>query len=153
MSWYWKQKLTWRKGLITYNSHPWVRFSFNWLVIIWRRRGGGRGFVWNWTSKVKGVEEFWTYMGKGGGGSWKLRTISMNVICVSSLVSFYLLFDLNMHKTYILFLRKHLPFVFWRQTNFAKFIGNHLFQSLVFIKVAWKRDFGTAGFLWILRNF
>ena len=47
----------------------------------------------------------------------------------------------------------HLPFVFWRQIKFAKFIGNHLFQSLVFIKVAWKRDFGTAVFLWILRNF
>ena len=30
---------------------------------------------------------------------------------------------------------------------------NHLFQSSVFIKVAWKRDFSTAGFLWILQKF
>ena len=38
--------------IITYNSHPWIMFSFNWLVIIWRGRillkldvqghGGGR---------------------------------------------------------------------------------------------------------------
>ena len=53
MSWYWEQKPTWRKDLITCNSHPWIMFSFNWLVIIWR----GRGFVWNWTSKVNEVEE------------------------------------------------------------------------------------------------
>ena len=33
-----KTKLTWTKDLITYNSHPWIIFSFNWLVIIWRRR-------------------------------------------------------------------------------------------------------------------
>ena len=36
MGWYWKRKPIWRKGLITYNSHPWIMFSFNWLVIIWR---------------------------------------------------------------------------------------------------------------------
>ena len=31
------------------------------------KRGGGKGgFVWNWTFKVKVVEEFWTYMDKGG---------------------------------------------------------------------------------------
>ena len=45
--WYWKWKPTWRKDVITYNSNPWILFSFNWLVIIWR------GFVWIWTSKVK----------------------------------------------------------------------------------------------------
>ena len=42
MSWYCKQNATWRKDLITYNSHPWIMFSFNpsnWLVIIWRERG------------------------------------------------------------------------------------------------------------------
>ena len=31
---------------------------------------------------------------------------------------------------------KHLVFVFWRQTNFGKFTGNPLCQSLFFIKVA-----------------
>ena len=40
MSWYWKRKLTWRKDLITYNIRPWIMFSFNWLVVIWR--GGCR---------------------------------------------------------------------------------------------------------------
>ena len=35
MGWYWKRKPTWRKDLITYNSHPWIMFSFNWLAIIW----------------------------------------------------------------------------------------------------------------------
>ena len=41
MSWYWKRKLTWKKDLITYNSHPWIMYSFNWLVIIWRGEEGG----------------------------------------------------------------------------------------------------------------
>ena len=34
MSWYWKQKLTWSKDLITCNSHLWIMFFFfliNWL--------------------------------------------------------------------------------------------------------------------------
>ena len=35
-----QRKPTWRKCLITYNSHLWIMFSFNWLVIIWRE---GRG--------------------------------------------------------------------------------------------------------------
>ena len=34
--------------------------------------GGVGGFVWNWTSKIKGVEQFWTLIDKGGWGSWKL---------------------------------------------------------------------------------
>ena len=56
MRWYWKQKPTWRKDLVTHDSQPWIMFCFNWLVII--RKGGG--FVWNRTSKNKGVEEVWT---------------------------------------------------------------------------------------------
>ena len=43
MSWYWKRKETWRNNLITYNSHPWIIFSFNWLAIICI--GGGGGWV------------------------------------------------------------------------------------------------------------
>ena len=54
MSWYWKQKPTWRKDIITYNIHPEVMFSFNWLVIIWR----GRVFVLD--VQGQGVEKFWT---------------------------------------------------------------------------------------------
>ena len=59
VSWYWKRKPTWRKDLITYNSHPRIMFPFNWLAIIWRVRKGD----WNWTSKVKGwknLERSWT---------------------------------------------------------------------------------------------
>ena len=46
-------------------------------------------FIWNWTSKVKGVEEFWTWMDKEGGGGRSLEnwTMFMDVICVSSLIS------------------------------------------------------------------
>ena len=49
---------------------------------------GGRGVVWNWTSKVKGMEEFWTQMDKGGGGSWKLNNFRESHMCII----FYLLF-------------------------------------------------------------
>ena len=45
ISLYWKWKSTWRKDLVTDNSHLWIMFSFNWLFIIWRRWGWG-----NWTS-------------------------------------------------------------------------------------------------------
>ena len=31
-----KRKAAWSKDLITYNSHPWIMFFFNVLVIIWR---------------------------------------------------------------------------------------------------------------------
>ena len=44
------------------------------LVMIWRQgEEAGRGSIWNWTSKVKGVKEFRTSMDKGFGGSWKLQ--------------------------------------------------------------------------------
>ena len=43
------------------------------------------GFVRNWTSKVKGVEEIWTYLDKWVGGleNW---AIFMEDICVSYLI-------------------------------------------------------------------
>ena len=46
MSLYWKRKPIWRKDLITYNSFPWIMFSFKQLVIIWRGGGGGGGGGW-----------------------------------------------------------------------------------------------------------
>ena len=38
-------------------------------LIVWLSFEVGRGgeVVWNWTSKVKGVVEFWTKMDKGVG--------------------------------------------------------------------------------------
>ena len=83
ISWYWKRKPTWRKDLITYNSHPSIMFFFNWLVIIWREREGGRLKL-----DVQGQEggrifgRRWT-RGVGGLKNW---TIFMDVICVSSLI-------------------------------------------------------------------
>ena len=43
MSWYWKQKPTWRKDLIAYRSHPWIMFSFNLIGYHLRKRRTGRG--------------------------------------------------------------------------------------------------------------
>ena len=82
ISWYWKRKPAWRKDLITCNNHPWIIFSFNWSVIIWRERVRGGGFVWNWASKVKGVEEFLGVDGQGGGGSWKLDNFHGRHMCI-----------------------------------------------------------------------
>ena len=45
---------------------------------------------------------------------------------------------------------KHLLFVFRRQTNFEKFAGNQLCQSLIFIKGKGKIDPREAVFLQIL---
>ena len=89
MSWYWKWKPTWRKGLITYSSHPWIMFSFNWLVIIWR---GGCSFEIGHT-RSRGWKNFgpnWK-IGVGGLENW---TILIDVICVfylSSLVKVIIL--------------------------------------------------------------
>ena len=46
---------------------------------------------------------------------------------------------------------KHLPFVFWCQTNLAKFTENHLCQSLVVIKDAWRSCF-PVNFTKLLRT-
>ena len=100
MSWYWKQKPTWRKNLTTYNSHPWIMFCFNWLVIIWRGRrvrlkldvqgqGDGR------TLEVGVV---------GGLENW---TIFMDVICVSSLIKLLLAHSFRE----MFFIKQNLKFV------------------------------------------
>ena len=66
MSWYWKRKPTWRKDLITYDSHPWIMFPFNWLVII--RRGRGIRFTLDIARQ-------------GGGGPWKLANFHGSRMC------------------------------------------------------------------------
>ena len=63
IGWYWKRKPTWSKDLITCNSHPWIMFSFNWLV----KRGsfghpssrGWKNFGQRWIRGVAGLEN-WT---------------------------------------------------------------------------------------------
>ena len=76
MSCYWKRKSTWKKDLIIFNSHPWIMFSFNWLVIIWRYRsfeiGHPRSNGW------KNLGRRQNRGARGGGGVW---TIFMDVIC------------------------------------------------------------------------
>ena len=76
MSWYWKQKPTWRKDLARYL----VILGLCLLLIDClslgergRGRERGAGFVWNWR-----------YIDNGGGGH-KNWNIFMDAICVSSL--------------------------------------------------------------------
>ena len=78
ISWYWKRKPTWRKYLITYNSHPRIMFP-EWLSF------GERGdFVWNWMSSVKGLEEFRMQLDKGSRGSWKMDNFHGRHMCIIS---------------------------------------------------------------------
>ena len=82
ISWYLKRKPTWRKDLITYNSHPWIMvFQIDWLSLGERRdclkldvqgQGGGR------ILDVDGQRRWW----------WGLEncTIFMDVICLSPLM-------------------------------------------------------------------
>ena len=73
----WKEvKSTWRKDLITYNSHPKIMFPFNWLVIIWRGLEGEGGFVCNWTSKVMWWKNFCCSWTNGGRGVSKIEHFS-----------------------------------------------------------------------------
>ena len=86
MSWNWKQESTWRKDLITYNSHHWIMFYFNWLVIIWRERErwGEMGLLETVRPRSRGWKNFghrWTRE-MGYLENW---TIFMDVTCVSSL--------------------------------------------------------------------
>ena len=71
MGWYWNRKPTWRKDMITYNSHPWIVFSFNRLVLF-----GEGEFVWSWTSKVKWVEESGRRWTRKGGEVMKIGQFS-----------------------------------------------------------------------------
>ena len=46
--------------------------------IIWRG-----GFIWNWTPKVKGMEQYRTWIDRGGGRSWKLDNFHGCHLCIS----------------------------------------------------------------------
>ena len=86
ISWCWKRKPTWRKDPITYNSHPWIMFSFNWLAMIWRKAGGVKGGrevgsfetrrprLRGW--RILGVD------GQRGWGSWKVDNFHGRHTCV-----------------------------------------------------------------------
>ena len=78
ISWYWKQKLTRRKHLITYNSHPWIMFSFNLLVvIIWR------GGVWlKLDVQIQGGWGILDIDGQVGRGSCKLCNFHWCHMCI-----------------------------------------------------------------------
>ena len=78
MSWNWKQESTWRKDLITYNSHHWIMFYFNWLVIIWREResGGGRWGCLKLCVQGQGDGRILDIAGQGRWGIWKIGQFS-----------------------------------------------------------------------------
>ena len=40
------------------------------------------GFVWNWTSKVKGMKQYWTQLDKTGGESCKLYIFHERHTCI-----------------------------------------------------------------------
>ena len=87
MRWYWKRKRTWRMEQITcnrYNSHPWIMFTFIWLIIIWSGRGGGCPFkiVRPRTRSWKNFGRRWTRE-VGDLANW---TFFLYIICVSSLL-------------------------------------------------------------------
>ena len=67
MSWYWKRKPTWRKGLITFNSPLWIMFSFNWLVIILEK-----GVRLKLDVQDQGMEKCLDVDGQGGWGVLKI---------------------------------------------------------------------------------
>ena len=70
----------WEKDLITYNSHLWIMFSFNFLDMIWRRED----LFDNGDLRSRGWKNFgckWTSGRESGSWVW---TIFMDVICVLS---------------------------------------------------------------------
>ena len=72
--------------MITSNSHPWIMFSFKWLIIvIIILSGRGRGV--RLKLDVQGQEggRILNVDGKGGWAGLENWTIFMDVICVSSL--------------------------------------------------------------------
>lgn len=83
MSWYCKRQPTWRKGLITYNSHLWSEFSFNWYF----GEGGRRGFRLRLDVQGKGVGRI-LHIGKrdkenkGAGGTWKPDNFHGRCMCI-----------------------------------------------------------------------
>ena len=99
MSWDWKRKPIWRNDLTTNNSHPWIMFSFNWLVIIWR---GGR----------RGVRLKLDVQGKEGGRRWagglENWTIFTDLLCVSCLKAFILLWNQNYDNLKTYYQRKYI---------------------------------------------
>ena len=54
-----KKRADLKEGPDNINSHPWIMFSFNWLVIIWRDEAGGE---WKGGGRLK-----LDVQGQGGG--------------------------------------------------------------------------------------
>ena len=71
--------------VITYNSHPWIMFSFNWLIIIWKREVRLKlGVQSQGGARIMDVDGQW-----GLGRGLENRTIFLNVVCLSFLNVFY----------------------------------------------------------------
>ena len=66
-------------NLIRYNSHPWIMFSLNWLVIIWRWE-----VLLNLDVQSLGDGRILDVNGQEGGGSWKLECFNGCQMCIIS---------------------------------------------------------------------
>ena len=77
MSLYWKQKPTWREGLITYNSHPRIMFSFKGLVMIWRE-----GVCFKLDIQSQEGKRISDIVGQRGWRSWKLDSFPGRYMCI-----------------------------------------------------------------------
>ena len=66
--------------MITYNSHPWIMFSLNDLVIIWRMGEEGGGSFESGRPRSRDWKNF--------GRRWMNWIIFIDVICVASLINF-----------------------------------------------------------------
>ena len=85
MCWYWKRRPTWRKHLITCDSHSWIMFSLtDWLYFIIWSGGEGRGLFQIGHPRSRVWKNYWRRWTRGMGDleNW---TIFMDVIYVSSL--------------------------------------------------------------------
>ena len=72
MSWYWKRKLTWRKELIRYNSHPWIMFS-----LLDSLSFGEDGFRLKLDVQDQGGRKILDVDGQGGWGVLKIGKFSL----------------------------------------------------------------------------
>ena len=77
-----------QKDLTMYNSHPWIMFSLNWLVIIWRGGGGRGGGLGGGSSfefgrpRPRGRKNFGRRSTGGVRGSLKLDNFHGRHVCI-----------------------------------------------------------------------
>ena len=122
------------------------------------REGRGRGFVWDWASNIKRMEEFWTLLDKRGGGTWKLNNFYGRHMCIVpyvNIVAFCLLLRIFIPAKQIcvfslfpccrLRVSKNRSFVF-------SFFFFHIFTSCSFMHRFCKRHYHLMVLFLICNN-